>query len=99
MDFKIIWSDAAIADLQHIYSYVAQQDRQRRLNSFYATCFFNEVCFSSTELLINCGLSRAGATDKRAAWSLFRARVHHRVGPFKTAVRHARRARREESRR
>ncbi len=28
MDFKIIWSDAAIADLQDICSYVAQHDPQ-----------------------------------------------------------------------
>ncbi len=28
MDFKIIWSDAAIADLQDISSYVAQHDPQ-----------------------------------------------------------------------
>lgn len=28
MDFKIIWSDAAIADLQNICNYVAQQDPQ-----------------------------------------------------------------------
>ena len=28
MDFKIIWSDAAIADLQGICSYVAQHDPQ-----------------------------------------------------------------------
>jgi len=26
MDFKIIWSDAAIADLQDIWSYIAQHD-------------------------------------------------------------------------
>jgi toxin ParE1/3/4 len=26
MDFKIIWSDAAIADLQDIWAYVAQHD-------------------------------------------------------------------------
>jgi toxin ParE1/3/4 len=28
MDFKIIWSDAAIADLQEVCSYVAQDDPQ-----------------------------------------------------------------------
>jgi plasmid stabilization system protein ParE len=28
MDFKIIWSDAAIADLQDLCSYVAKQDPQ-----------------------------------------------------------------------
>ena len=28
MDFKIIWSDAAIADLQEVCSYVAQHDPQ-----------------------------------------------------------------------
>jgi len=28
MDFKIIWSDAAIADLQGVWSYVAQHDPQ-----------------------------------------------------------------------
>ncbi len=28
MDFKIIWSDAAIADLQDICSYIAQHDSQ-----------------------------------------------------------------------
>jgi plasmid stabilization system protein ParE len=26
MDFKIIWSDVAIADLQDIWAYVAQHD-------------------------------------------------------------------------
>jgi plasmid stabilization system protein ParE len=28
MDFKIIWSDAAIADLQEIWAYLAQHDPQ-----------------------------------------------------------------------
>jgi len=28
MDFKIIWSEAAIADLQEIWAYVAQHDAQ-----------------------------------------------------------------------
>jgi plasmid stabilization system protein ParE len=28
MDFKIIWSDAALADLQDIWAYVAQHDPQ-----------------------------------------------------------------------
>ncbi len=28
MDFKIVWSDAAIADLQDVCSYVAQHDPQ-----------------------------------------------------------------------
>jgi toxin ParE1/3/4 len=28
MDFKIVWSDAAIADLQEVCSYVAQHDPQ-----------------------------------------------------------------------
>jgi len=28
MDFKIIWSDAAIADLQDIWAYIAQHDPQ-----------------------------------------------------------------------
>jgi len=28
MDFKIIWSDAAIADLQDIWAYIAQHDSQ-----------------------------------------------------------------------
>ncbi len=28
MDFKIIWSDAAIADLQEVCAYVAQDDPQ-----------------------------------------------------------------------
>ncbi|MFZ0963679.1 MAG: type II toxin-antitoxin system RelE/ParE family toxin [Terriglobia bacterium] len=28
MDFKIIWSDAALADLQEVCSYVAQDDPQ-----------------------------------------------------------------------
>ena len=31
MDFEIIWSDAAIADLQEICSYVAQDDPQAAL--------------------------------------------------------------------
>ncbi len=31
MDFKIIWSDAAIADLQEVCSYVAQDDPQAAL--------------------------------------------------------------------
>jgi len=33
MDFKIIWSDAAIADLQEVCSYVAQHDPQAALGS------------------------------------------------------------------
>lgn len=31
MDFKIVWSDAAIADLQEIFAYVAQDDPQAAL--------------------------------------------------------------------
>jgi hypothetical protein len=33
MDFKIIWSDAAIADLQDIWTFIAQHDAVRRLES------------------------------------------------------------------
>jgi toxin ParE1/3/4 len=31
MDFKIIWSDTAIADLQEIWAYLAQRDPQAAL--------------------------------------------------------------------
>ena len=31
MDFKIVWSDAAIADLQEVCAYVAQDDPQAAL--------------------------------------------------------------------